>query len=194
VSQPSSALFFHAETPDYSCATCHDLDTHRLRLELSRFRDPADRRCDTCHHPDSQIYTQIEGISTAVVSAQDAYDAASQTIESAAGLGMITDDAEAALVGAKTSLIQAQAAVHTTKLTEVAKLADDARTRAEGATELATAKIDQSVFRRQAMIIVLVLIVAGVVFLALTKRRLDRELERAIADAAPPARPPDPGG
>ncbi len=156
--------------------------------------DPADRRCDTCHHPDSQIYTQIEGISNAVVSAQDAYDAADRKIASAAGLGMITDDAEAALVGAKTSLIQAQAAVHTTKLTEVADLAGDAKAKAEGATELATAKIDQSVFRRQAMIIVLALILAGVAFLAFTKIRLDRELERAIAESSPPSEPPDPGG
>ncbi len=196
VSQPSSALFFHPQAPDYSCATCHDLGTHRLRLELSRFADPADRRCDTCHHPESQIYTQIEGISAAVVSAQDAYDAADQTIQSAAGLGMITDDAEAALVSAKTSLIQAQAAVHTTKLTEVAKLASDAKAKAEGATELATSKIDQSVFRRQAMIIVLALILAVVMFLVLTKIRLDRELERAIAESSPPApfEPLDPGG
>ncbi len=144
--------------------------------------------------PNSQIYSQIEGISNAVVSAQDAYDAADREIAHAAGLGMITDDAEAALVRAKTSLIQAQAAVHTTKLTQVADLAGDAKAKAAEASDLATAKIDQSVFRRQAMIIVLVLIVAGVVFLALTKRRLDRELERAIAGAPPPRQPPDPGG
>lgn len=193
VSPPSSALFFHPAAPDYSCATCHDLQTHRLRLELGRFRDPADRRCDTCHHPDSQIYSQIEGIFNAVVSAQDVYDAADAEIEHAAGLGMITDDAEAALVGAKTSLIQAQAAVHTTKLTEVARLAGDARAKADVAAELATAKIDQSVFRRQAMVIVLALIVAGVVFLALTKRRLDRELERTIAEPSPPGGPPGAG-
>jgi predicted CXXCH cytochrome family protein len=177
VSQPSSKLFFHEQTPEYTCSTCHDLDTHRLRLELDRFAAPADRRCDTCHHPESQIFTQIEGISTAVTSAEDAYQQADDDIKRAAGLGMITEDAEVVLVGAKTSLIQAQAAVHTTRLPEVAKLAADARTKAQEATALATSQIDESAFRRQAMIIVVALIVVAIVFLALTKRRLDRELE-----------------
>ena len=177
VSQPSSALFFHPTTPDYNCATCHDLTTHTLRLELSRFENAADRRCDTCHHPDSQIYTQIEGISGAVVSAETAYEAADLKIQEAARLGMITAKADVALVGAKTSLIQAQAAVHTTKLTQVAELSADAKTKAEDAMKLATAKVDESIFRREAMVIVLAFIVLGIVFLVITKRRLDRELE-----------------
>ena len=177
VSKPSSALFFHPKAPDYTCATCHDLTTHTLRLELSRFEKEEDRRCDSCHHPDSQIYVQIKGISDAVVSAEDAYEMADQRIQEAARLGMITADAEVALAGAKTSLIQAQAAVHTTKLIQVAELSTDAKTKAEAAMALATAKVDESVFRRQAMIIVLVFILLGVAFLFITKRRLDRELE-----------------
>jgi hypothetical protein len=177
VSQPSSALFFHPEAPDYTCNTCHDLTTHTLRLELSRFEKEEDRRCDSCHHPDSQIYVQIEGISGAVVSAEAAYELADQRIQEAARLGMITADAEVALVGAKTSLIQAQAAVHTTKLIQVAELSADAKTKAEAAMALATAKVDESIFRRQAMVIVLVFILLGVAFLFITKRRLDRELE-----------------
>ena len=177
VSQPSSQLFFHPTPPDYDCSTCHDLVTHQLRLELNRFASEPDRRCDTCHHPDSQIYAQIQGISTAVTSAEQAYDDASARIEEAARLGMITSDAEVGLVGAKTSLIQAQASVHTTKLKLVAELSTDAKSRAEAAQELATAKIDESVFRRQAMVIVLALILAGIVFLWLLKRQFDRELE-----------------
>ncbi len=177
VSKASSALFFHPETPDYTCTTCHDLTTHTLRLELSRFENEADRRCDSCHHPDSQIYAQIEGISDAVVSAEAAYEEADQTIQEAARLGMITADAEVALMGAKTSLIQAQAAVHTTSLTKIAALSTDAKTKSEAAMALATAKVDENVFRRQAMIIVLAFILLSVAFLVITKRRLDRELE-----------------
>jgi len=177
VSQPSSKLFFHPEEPNYTCTTCHDLTTHTLRLELNRFANEADRRCDTCHHPNSQIYVQIEGISGAVVSAATAYEDADRKIQEAARLGMITAEAEVVLIGAKTSLIQAQAAVHTTKLTLVAGLSADAKTKAEAAMALATAKVDESIFRRQAMVIVLVLILLGVAFLFITKRRLDRELE-----------------
>ncbi len=139
-----------------------------------------DRRCDTCHHPDSQIYAQIEGIANAVVSAEEAYDDAEDEIEEAAGLGMITSDAEVALAGAKTSLIQAQAAVHTTKLTSIAELSADAGTKAEDAKALATAKVDESVFRREAMVVVLGFILLGVAWLWLLKRRLDRELERDL--------------
>ncbi len=178
VSQPGSTLFFHPTPPDYNCATCHDLATHTLRLELSRFALEQDRRCDTCHHPDSQIYAQIQGIANAVRSAETAYDDAGARIEEAARLGMITSDAEVGLAGAKTSLIQAQAGVHTTKLKLVAELSADAKTKAEAAQALATAKVDESTFRREAMVVVVALIMASVLFLGLIKRQLDRELER----------------
>ena len=178
VSQPSSQLFFHPTAPNYTCDTCHDLQSHKLRIELKRFAEPGDRRCDTCHHPDSQIYAQIQGLSNAVRSAETAYDDASARIEEAAGLGMIVSTAEVALTGAKTSLIQAQAAVHTTKLTVVAQLSADAKSKAEDAQRLAQAKVDESVFRREAMVIVVAFIFMTVMFLVLTKRRLDKELEQ----------------
>ncbi len=179
VSQPGSQLFFHPKAPDYACDTCHDLQTHKLRIELSRFASEADRRCDTCHHPDSQIYAQIQGIANAVNSAQQAYDDAGARIEQAARLGMITSDAEVGLTDARTSLIQAQAAVHTTKLTLVAGLSADARTKAEGAQAVATAKVDESDFRREAMVVVLAFIAFNAAFLYVIKRGLDRDLERA---------------
>jgi hypothetical protein len=176
VSQPSSKLFFHPETPEYTCSTCHDLESRRLRLELSRFAAEEDRRCDSCHHPDSQIYAQIEGIASAVTGAETAYAEAETTIAEAARLGMITVDAELGLAGARTSLIQAQAAVHTTKLTTVAQLSADARKQAEEAQAMATAKVDESIFRRQAMVVVLAIIAACVLFLVLLKRQADRSL------------------
>ena len=124
----------------------------------------------------SDIYKQIQGISGAVVSAETAYDTASAQIEEAARLGMITSDADLALADAKTSLIQAQAAVHTTKLATVAQLSSSAKAKAESAEAMAAAKISESTFRRGAMVIVLVLISLCVVFLYLMKRRLDRDL------------------
>jgi hypothetical protein len=177
VAQPSSDLFFHETAPDYTCVTCHDLQTHTLRIELSKFADPTARRCDTCHHPESEIYAQIQGISTAVTGAEGAYDDAARRIEKAAELGMITSDADLLLVAAKTSLIQAQAAVHTTKLSKIAELSADAKAKADLAAGSANAKIDESTFRRQVMVIVLVFILLGVAFLVLTKRRLDKGLE-----------------
>jgi hypothetical protein len=177
VSQPSSALFFHPTQPSYTCATCHDLITHKLRLQLSSFRSEPDRRCDTCHHPDSQIYAQIQGISNAVKSAETAYDDASAQLQQAGSLGMITSTAQLKLGEAKTSLIQAEAAVHTTKLSLVAQLSADAKKKSEDARDMAASKVDESFFRRQAMVIVLAAILVCVLFLVLLKRHLDRELE-----------------
>jgi predicted CXXCH cytochrome family protein len=174
VRSPGSPVL--SETPDYACDTCHDLNTHQLRLELDRFENEADRRCDTCHHPDSQIYAQVQGIADALGGAEGAYDAAGQRIEDASRLGMITADADVGLAQAKTSLIQAQAAVHTTKLKLVSDLSTDARIKAEEAQALAAAKVDESIFRREAMVVVLVLIAVSLLFLVILKRQLDREL------------------
>ena len=177
---PTSDRFFHPTTPNYTCDTCHDLQTHKLRLEVAKFENDDDRRCDTCHHPDSDIYAQVEGISNAVKGAEAAYNTADDEIKRAASLGMITSDADLALAGAKTSLIQAQAAVHTTKLATVSQLSNDAIAKAQQANSLASAKIDESNFRRQAMIVVLALIALCVVFLVSLKVMLDHDLHKKI--------------
>ena len=178
VSKPSEALFFHPEPPDYLCSTCHDLENRTLRLELDRFKDPADRRCDTCHHQDSDIYAQVEAIAGSLSGAETAYTDAEARIAEAANLGMIVSDADVTLSEAKTSLIKAQAAVHTTKLTLVADTAGDAKTKAESASAIAQAKLDESVFRRSAMVVVVGLLLLNVLALYLVKRYLERDRRR----------------
>lgn len=183
VAQPSEALFFHPEPPQYLCVTCHDLETRTLRLEIDRFDDEADRRCDTCHHPDSDIYAQVEAIAGSLSLAKGAYASADAHIREAAGVGMIVEDADMALSEAKTSLIQAQAAVHTTKLTVVAGSASESKAKSEGAEAIAQARLDESVFRREAMVVVVALIVLNVGALAFIRRRVERGRED---DDAPP--------
>jgi len=178
VSQPGQRLFFHEEEAPYECATCHSpTDPSNVRIELDRFENESDRRCDTCHHPRSTIYSQVEGIAGALAGAQSAYDSADARIADAARFGMIVSDADVALSEAKTSLIQAQAAVHTTKLTSVATLATEAETKSVAAGDMAQAKIDESLFRRSAMVVVVALILVNVLALYAIKRRLDRQLE-----------------
>jgi len=186
VSQPSEALFFHPEPPQYLCTTCHDLENQTLRIELDQFADPADRRCDTCHHPESDIYAQVEAIAGSLSEAETAYADAETRIAEAADIGMIVSDADVALSEANTSLIQAQAAVHTTKLTLISETAGEATTKAESASDLAQAKLDESVFRRSAMVIVVALIVLNVVALYAVKRYLERT-SRGSGGGAPPA-------
>jgi hypothetical protein len=174
VAQPSEALFFHPEPPQYLCGTCHDLANRTLRIELDRFQDEADRRCDTCHHPDSDVYAQVEAIAGALSGAKGAFASANERIREAAGVGMIVGDADVALSEAKTSLIQAQAAVHTTKLTLISQTAADAKAKAESAEAIARARLDESLFRREAMVIVVALVVLNIGALVLVRRRIER--------------------
>jgi hypothetical protein len=185
VAQPSEAMFFHPTPPEYVCSTCHDLNTRTLRIELQRFANPEDRRCDTCHHPDSDIYAQAKAIDASLAGAETAYAEAEAKIADAAALGMIVSDADVALTEAKTSLIKAQAAVHTTKLTLVASTAGDAETKADSASSMAQSKLDESVFRRSAMVIVVGLILFVVLALLLLKRELGREERRARGAPGP---------
>jgi hypothetical protein len=178
VAQPSEALFFHPEPPQYLCVTCHDLQDRTLRLELDQFENEADRRCDTCHHPESDIYAQVEAIAASLSGAQGAYDSADAHIKEAAGVGMIVEDADVALSEAKTSLIQAQAAVHTTKLTVIAGTASESEAKSESAEAIAQARLDESFFRREAMVVVVALIVLIIAALFLVRRRVEGGWQR----------------
>lgn len=170
-------LFLHEETPDYTCSTCHDPVTQELTLEKTHFENEADRRCDTCHHPESLIYAQIQGIYDALEGAVTGHDDAEAKIKEAASLGMIVNDAVVKLTEARTSLIQGRAAVHTTKLTEVTAHTDDSVAKSDEAMSMATAALDESSFRRQAMVLALIVIMINVGSLFLLKRRIESERE-----------------
>jgi hypothetical protein len=183
VAPPGERLFFHDSPPDYQCTTCHQPPDMTLSLDVEQFDDEADRRCDTCHHPESLIYSQVEAIAGALGGATDAQASAEKKIAEARGLGMLVQDAEVALTEAKTGYIQGQAAVHTTKLTEVTVHTDEASSKAASAEALAQAKLDESLFRREAMIIVVAIILINVVILYVIKRRIDRaRREQEVAE------------
>ncbi len=174
VAPPSERLFFHDTPPDYQCTTCHQPPDMTLKLNVEQFANESDRRCDTCHHPQSLIYSQVEAIAGALGGASDAGANAEDKISKARGYGMIVQDAEVALTEAKTAYIQAQAAVHTTKLPTVKGHTDEATSKAQNAEALAQVKLDESLFRREAMIVVIALILINVLVLLVIKRRIDR--------------------
>jgi len=178
VVQPSEARFFHPQPPELECTTCHSPSTRTLLLNADRFQNDDDRRCDTCHHPASFLYTQAEGIYNALRRATTAYDGAIEKIDEAASAGMLVTDADVLITQARTSLIQARAAVHTTKLTDVATKADASIAKAAEAQAFAESRLAESLFRRQAMVIVLALIAVTVVALMLLRRGLDHSYER----------------
>jgi len=173
VSQPDESLFLHKDgVPDYLCATCHSTVDQSLLLNIDRFEDPADRRCDTCHHDRSQIYAQVEAIAGAIGSAKDGYETALSRIAAAASLGMLVSDADVAAAEALTGLIKARAAVHTTKLATISALTEETVKKAKAAEDIANAKLSESDFRRQAMIVVIALIIGNVLVLMAVRRRI----------------------
>jgi hypothetical protein len=115
----------------------------------------------------------VQAIDQELSAAQTAYDDAQSKIDQAASTGMIVSDADVALSEAKTGLIKAQAAVHTTKLTLVAPPAEEAKAKADAAAAMAQAKLDETVFRRSAMVVVVVLLLMVVVALYIVKRRIE---------------------
>ena len=169
---PDESRFFHPAAPEIDCTTCHNPDDKSLKLSADQFVNDADRRCDTCHHPDSVIYAQAEGIHSVLAQADTAYKNAQTSIDEAAAAGMIVADAETLLTEARTSLIRARAETHTTKLTEVAPLADASTAKSDQAKKFADERLSESIFRREAMVVVLAIILINVLALMLLRRRL----------------------
>ena len=172
VAKPDETRFFHPDSPDIDCTTCHNPGDRTLILNADRFAKDEDRRCDTCHHPDSILYAQAQGIHKALDEANVAYQLAGDRIDEAARAGMIVSDADVTLSQAKTSLIQGRAAVHTTKLSTVAALTDEASAKAAEAQQFADAKLQESTSRREAMVVVLAIILVNVLALSLLRRNL----------------------
>ena len=100
---------------------------------------------------------------------------AGDRIDEAARAGMIVSDADVTLSQAKTSLIQGRAAVHTTKLSTVAALTDEASAKAAEAQKFADAKLQESASRCQAMVVVLAIILVNVLALYLFRRNLHHD-------------------
>jgi len=177
VPKPNESMFIHSEQlEERRCTTCH-LNEKTYRWDKSWFERPEDRRCDTCHHEGSMIMPQVLALRTALMEADEAYRQAEQTIQDAKGRGMIVEEAEAKLAEAHTSLIQARAALHTTKLPTVGDLADAARASAATAQEIAAGKLNENLFHRRAMVVAIGVIFLNVAILSVLKREVDRELE-----------------
>jgi len=189
VFKTDESMFIHHEAQEEQhCGTCH-LDDQSFRMDKVRFERKEDRRCDTCHHEGSRIMRQILGIHTALAEASQAYQEAEESIKQAGALGMIVTEAEGKLAEARTHLVSARAAVHTTKLPIVSKLTDDALASAGVAQEMAAEKLDENLFRRLSMSVSIVIILLIMTVLVFLKRDLDRQLKIKTAGLGPAPQP-----
>ncbi|NOX61621.1 MAG: ammonia-forming cytochrome c nitrite reductase subunit c552 [Chloroflexi bacterium] len=176
VIKPDESMFLHEEPTEQECTTCH-VDENTFRMDKARFANPEDRRCDTCHHENSMIMVQVQAILDALIAADASYTLAEETIQEAATRGMIVSDAENQLAQARTSLISARAAVHTTKLPMISQLTEDAIASAQEAYSIAHNRLRENEMRRLAMIIAVVVILINMLAFYALKRELYSQLD-----------------
>jgi hypothetical protein len=112
-----------------------------------------------------------------ITSAADAQEEAETAVQAARQVGMLVGPMEARLREANTSLITARATQHTLDVDTVREGTENAGTVAGEVKASADAAVAESVFRRQAMVVAVGVIVLIIVALYLLKRELDRRLE-----------------
>lgn len=169
----------HAQAGDAGpkCVTCHG-QYDVTKPDETLFTGPQERHCGSCHTPESAVGEQVAEIRDAVVQAATDLEKAEELVTEVAGRGMIVAREEGMLSEARTGLITARAAQHQVSLDVVTTLTEASVAASQAVTEAAEEKLSQSIFRRQAMVIVVAAIVVTVVALYSIKRELDRRLER----------------
>jgi hypothetical protein len=168
----------HAQVVDSApkCVTCHGrYDVSKPSEALYLGAEP--RHCGACHAPDTPPGRLAQSLYDNIAGAAQAYEEAEAAIVAAQSVGMLVTPMEARLREASTSLITARAAQHTLDLATVEERSEDAHTIADEVRASADAAVAESIFRRQAMVVAIAVIILTIVALYLLKRELDRQLD-----------------
>jgi hypothetical protein len=168
----------HAQALDSApkCVTCHGrYDVSKPSEALYLGAEP--RHCGACHAPDTAPGQVARSLYENIAGAAQAYEEAELAIQAAQDVGMLVTPMEARLREANTSLITARAAQHTLDLATVEVESTDAYAIAEEVKASADAAVAESIFRRQAMVVAIAVIILTIVALYLLKRELDRQLD-----------------
>lgn len=157
------------------CVTCHGrYDVGPASEAMFIGTDP--KQCGSCHPAGSPQAAKVQSIDDALTASAKAYDDATNAIQRASGTGLIVAAEQANLNDAKTNLITARAAQHTLNLDTVKAKTDKATQIAQQVQADAERAIGDSVIRRQAMIIGLLVAVLAVACLYFIRRELYRQL------------------
>jgi hypothetical protein len=157
------------------CVTCHGRYDVGPASE-AMFSGDGTRDCGSCHTPTSPQATGVKQIADAITASAKAVDDASAAIKRAAGTGLIVAPEEAKLADAKTNLITARAAQHTLSMDTVKAKTDKAVQSAKEIQADAEKSIDDSVLRRQAMVIGIAVALLAIASLYVIRRELYRQL------------------
>jgi predicted CXXCH cytochrome family protein len=157
------------------CVTCHGRYDVGPASE-AMFTNTDTRGCASCHATGSAQATGVKALYDAITASAAEYDKATQAIKSAAGTGLIMSPEELKLSDAKTNLITARAAQHTLSIDTVKAKTDKSIAVAKEIQADAKKATDDSIFRRQAMVIGLVVLALAVLSLYLIRQELYRAL------------------
>jgi hypothetical protein len=154
------------------CVTCHGRYDVGVPSD-DMFIGNADRQCGQCHPAGSPQADAVKQMYETLHQASTTYDAADTAIAKAASLQMIVGPEEEQLRRAKTSLLTARAAQHTGQLADVTQETSLAISTSRQTQQAAEAKVSESIFRRQAMVVAVVAIALVIVSLIMVKRSLE---------------------
>ena len=154
------------------CVTCHGRYDVGVPSD-DMFTGNADRQCGQCHPAGSPQAGAVAQMYNALHQATTTYDDADKAIAKAASLQMIVGPEEEQLQQAKTSLLTARAAQHTGQLADVTKETDQEISTSQKTKQAAEAKVSESIFRRQAMVVAVIAIALAIASLVVVKRSLE---------------------
>lgn len=155
------------------CITCHG-DHEVMQPGDSMFLGTGDGSCGTCHDATSEAGAVVMSIYTALLTADESLADASSAVANASSLGMIVTEETRLLAEARTKLITARAGQHAVDLALVQEQTDAAAELSSRAQQEAEQAIDESRFRRQAMVIAVIAIGLVIASLAMLRRELTK--------------------
>ena len=162
----------NSENPDAPrCVTCHGrYDVHEPSEAMFLGNEP--RHCGSCHEPDSPEGQIVAALYQTLSEADHSLAEAEEAVENTSELGMIVVEEENILAEARTRLITARAAQHTIDLDKVLEESEASIELSEQAHQRADNSIEESRFRREAMIVAVLVIGLIIVSLVMLRRQL----------------------
>ena len=157
------------------CVTCHGRYDVGPASE-AMFTGSGTRDCTSCHPPNSPQAAAVKQLFDAITTSARAYDDATNAIQRAAGTGLIVAPEQAKLADAKTNLITARAAQHTLSFDVVNAKTAKATDISKEVQANAEKAIGESVIRRQAMVIGLIVAAIAIASLYMIRRELYKQL------------------
>ena len=166
------------------CATCHE--NHAIKpagVEMVGLADGA--VCAACHSKDDAGGKTAAGMRETLDTLRTEHGRASATLQRAEHAGMEVSQARVDLAGANDAFVKARVAVHTANLDVVRKEAEVGRGIAAKAYARGVRALDELKFRRQGLVVSLVIILALIAGLVLKIRQVDRQRRYAAQHSIP---------